>query len=61
MTTDETAQEIFRDAVAFIRDEYGDDAELKYPALVHAYIAARGIVTCREVELVEVQQGENPA
>jgi hypothetical protein len=55
------AARMFTEAVEFIQGEYGADAELRYPHLVLAYIAARAIVTCREVELVEVQHRENCA
>lgn len=35
------AQRLFREAVAFIREEYSDDADILYPQLVLAYVTAR--------------------
>jgi hypothetical protein len=59
-TPDKLAARIFTEAVEFIQGEYGADAELRYPHLVQAYIAARGITTCREVELVEGEPRLSP-
>jgi hypothetical protein len=42
------AERLFREAVAFIRKEYGDDADIRYPEFVLAYVTARGAGSASE-------------
>jgi hypothetical protein len=42
------AQRLFREAVAFIREEYGDDADVRYPEFVLAYVTARVAGSCAD-------------
>jgi hypothetical protein len=35
------AERLFREAVAFVREEYGDEADIRYPEFVLAYVTAR--------------------